>query len=870
MLARDDRSPEAAALAGETAGLSEEQELVRAIALHGKSLFFTGSAGTGKSFLLRHIIRDLVARYPGQYEVNVTASTGIAACNIGGTTIHSFAGVGLGDADAETLARGVLKGQAASRWRLTKVLIIDEISMLDGRLLDKLEYIARRVRNNQRPFGGIQVLLCGDFFQLPPVGHSEGGFGSGGGGGFRGGARGGAVRGGGWGGRGGASGRGGFGAGDGGFRFEYGGSAGDADGQRDDDGGARGGRRGRGSRSRRGAGGGRGSSGGDIADMMNGSQWKAEAVGVGASETPTFCFEAACWNRVVAGSIVLHEVFRQRDPAFIRFLNALRVGEVHPWMTELLRRRSGTKLAELERSAAGIRPTRLYSRNVDVDRENAAALAACPGEEQVFVAADEGVEPLLTMLKRNARAPERLVLKVGAQVILLKNLDLDQGLVNGITGKVVAFEPNRDHSTKRRFPIVPVVQFFSHRGEPFGPILVKPESWSVGSGDAEASRTQIPLKLAYALSVHKSQGMTIEFVEVSLRGVFEPGQAYVALSRAVSLEGLRVSHFDPRAIRAHPKVVSFQSVLEEEHKRTVAIARGLDDVTESAADSPDDEPTDRSAAEPALRSTRPLPPLPSRTSTTEGRSGSGGTITDQESRGRGPSTATTARGEPARHAPSHDFGNDDEAALLAMIEEEEAAVAGVETDPDRARSDAPPASRETPALRPHPRSTAAWKPPRPLKRGRGDEDDVVGTEPLEAAVASKRPATSTSTPSVAASGSVSNPTAPAPSDLVTRADPLATAAVDAFADLFADAGPSDEDPRPVGPLLSLGRPRHAGSAAALDLTGDTLGDDDTPATEPLGGPAVPHDPVHSRAARELEGIDVADLFAADEDDDAVV
>lgn len=152
--------------------LSEEQQHVLDLVLEQqRSVFFTGSAGTGKSVLLREIISSMRKKYAREPDrVAVTASTGLAACNVGGVTLHSFAGIGLGKEETPELVRKIKKNQKAKhRWMRTKVLIIDEISMVDGDLFDKLEGIARQLRNNGRAFGGIQLIITGDFFQLPPV-----------------------------------------------------------------------------------------------------------------------------------------------------------------------------------------------------------------------------------------------------------------------------------------------------------------------------------------------------------------------------------------------------------------------------------------------------------------------------------------------------------------------------------------------------------------------------------------------------------------------------------------------------------------------------------------------------------------------------
>ncbi|KAH0252343.1 hypothetical protein KCU71_g22989, partial [Aureobasidium melanogenum] len=149
----------------------EQQHVLDLIAEKKKAVFFTGAAGTGKSVLLREIIATLRKKYLREPDrVAVTASTGLAACNIGGVTLHSFAGIGLGKEDVPELVKKIKRNQKAKhRWMRTKVLIVDEISMVDGDLFDKLEAIARQIRNNGRPFGGIQLVITGDFFQLPPV-----------------------------------------------------------------------------------------------------------------------------------------------------------------------------------------------------------------------------------------------------------------------------------------------------------------------------------------------------------------------------------------------------------------------------------------------------------------------------------------------------------------------------------------------------------------------------------------------------------------------------------------------------------------------------------------------------------------------------
>ena len=144
--------------------LSAEQGKVLELVKKGDSIFFTGSAGTGKSYLLKRIISTLPPEttFP-------TASTGAAACHIGGTTLHAFAGIGIGSGTLEHCIELASQEHRAAQWRKCRCLIIDEISMIDAEYFDKLEAVARAVRNNRKPFGGIQLVLCGDFLQLPPV-----------------------------------------------------------------------------------------------------------------------------------------------------------------------------------------------------------------------------------------------------------------------------------------------------------------------------------------------------------------------------------------------------------------------------------------------------------------------------------------------------------------------------------------------------------------------------------------------------------------------------------------------------------------------------------------------------------------------------
>ncbi|PIL25209.1 hypothetical protein GSI_13098 [Ganoderma sinense ZZ0214-1] len=451
--------------------LSQEQTHILKLVESGLSLFYTGSAGAGKSVLLREIIRTMRKKHRTAADaVAVTASTGIAACNVGGVTIHSFAGVGIGADSLDGLVSKVQKNKkATARWLRTKVLIIDEVSMVDGDLFDKLAQIGSRIRKNPAPFGGIQVVVTGDFFQLPPV--------------------------------------------------------------------------------------------------TKGSQ------GV------KFAFEAQMWPETVKKTFNLTKVFRQRDPEFVDMLNEMRFGR--------LSEESIAKFRRLEREIVyedGLGATELFPRREDVERSNGVRMGGITGKEQLYTASDGGSitdQQQRDKMLGNFMAPKRLVLKEGAQVMLIKNLD--DTLVNGTMGKVLRFvDPsapleNEDDilggkpvsKGKDAKPslgmrtLLPVVEFLQPGGAR-RTMIVSADTWKVElpSGEVQVSRVQLPLILSWAMSIHKSQGQTLERVKVDLARVFEKGQAYVALSRATSLDGLQVLHFDPAKVNAHPKVVEWSRSLE--------------------------------------------------------------------------------------------------------------------------------------------------------------------------------------------------------------------------------------------------------------------------------------------------------------------
>lgn len=484
--------------------LSEEQQRVLRLVESGKNIFFTGPAGTGKSVLLRAIIKLLQHKFG---EVAITAPTGIAGVNIGGSTIHSWAGIGLGKETVEVLL-GALGSKTVKRWMGTRALVIDEISMLDGRLFDKLEELGRIVRKSHRPFGGIQLILSGDFFQLPPVPEQ------------------------------------------------------------------------------------------DSTTII----------------PPTFTFDALSWSRCVDEPVVLTKVFRQKDTKFIDMLSATRSGQLEDWHIQEF-----FKLSREVKYSDGISPTQLFPLKSQVELCNKTHLDVLPGEIFTYPAMESRgfnmygdrilVDAAERLLERLV-AQREISLKVGAQVMLLRNL-LQGRLVNGSLGKVVDFITTHE-AIKRLIDIADIeakplrsqngdflptinartdgknteVQYeglLALNGHVFGRherfplvkftnglhLLCAPLPFDVQGlkGNCEAQRVQVPLVLSWAMSIHKAQGQTMSRVKVDLRRIFEKGQAYVALSRATSLEGLEIVGFDPSRVLAHPRVIEWQASWQAQRAR---------------------------------------------------------------------------------------------------------------------------------------------------------------------------------------------------------------------------------------------------------------------------------------------------------------
>ncbi|KAG8386750.1 hypothetical protein BUALT_Bualt03G0181500 [Buddleja alternifolia] len=439
--------------------LTDEQNQVMDAVCNGQSVFITGSAGTGKTFLVEQIITKL-ERIHGRSTVYVTASTGVAACALNGQTLHCFAGIGLGDVDREQLLDRVLLDRSARyRWRKVKALFIDEISMVDANLFESLEYIARMIRDKEesvsekKVWGGIQLIVSGDFFQLPPV-----------------------------------------------RRKSF---------------------------------------------FLKPTVSKKKKKG-----KKEYAFEADCWDASFDIQIELTMVFRQSDSLLIQLLQGIRKG-VH----------DSDGLDLLEGCCSGYEPdpsaVRLFPMIADVNKVNKEKLESLNEEIYVYNAQDLGEEKWVRQLNSGI-VPDSLELCVGARVMLIKNINPWRKLVNGATGTVIElckvsekeYEMNDmcSHGS-----VLPLVKF------DFGlELVVEPEIWVVMDGDnVVARRRQVPLILAWGLSIHKCQGMTLDKLHTDLSRVFDFGMVYVALSRVRSLNGLYLSGLDPKKIKAHPKVLEF-------------------------------------------------------------------------------------------------------------------------------------------------------------------------------------------------------------------------------------------------------------------------------------------------------------------------
>ncbi|MDN5510917.1 AAA family ATPase [Acinetobacter sp.] len=416
-----------------------KQETALKLLKAGENVFLTGSAGAGKTYTLNQYINYLKAR---KVPVAITASTGIAATHMNGMTIHTWAGIGikdfLADADLKNMKeRKYLKEHLEN----AQVLIIDEISMLHAKQLNLVNQVLKYFKESDEAFGGIQVIVAGDFFQLPPVGKND---------------------------------------------------------ERNRD---------------------------------------------------KFCFMSDAWVEAKFRVCYLTEQHRQGNDYLNDILNAIRSQSIS---TEHLQALEQTRHQDI-----GETFTRLYTHNMDVDSINFKHLNAIEADGRQFDAICDGNDKLIETLKSSVRAPENLTLKKNAKVMFVKN-NFDMGYINGSLGEVIGFEEDDEHG------ILPKVKLTD------GTVLVvEPETWSVDNdaGKTIASFQQIPLRLAWAITIHKSQGMTLEAAEINLAHTFEKGQGYVAISRLKALNGLKLLGINEQALELDSLAIKadrrFQELSEE-------------------------------------------------------------------------------------------------------------------------------------------------------------------------------------------------------------------------------------------------------------------------------------------------------------------
>ncbi len=392
------------------------QEKALAILKSGKNIFLTGSAGTGKTYVLNKYIKYLKER---RIPVSITASTGIAATHLEGTTIHAWSGIGIKNSLSTRNLQDLRKKKYLKKnIDKSKVLIIDEISMLHNKQLNMVNEVLKFFRETPEAFGGVQLILCGDFFQLPPIG-------------------------------------------------DY-----------------------------------------------------------GETNRDKFSFMSQSWLDANLTICYLTDQYRQTDNKLNQILNEIRTGNISQDSKEIL----SSNQVELDVDE----PTKLFTHNVDVDRINIQHLNSIKGKKENYKASIKGNLKLAETVKRSIMAPEKLELKIGSKVMFVKN-NHEKGYLNGSLGNVIRYDSDG-------LPVVRLLNGYE--------ITAEHEDWRIEdeSGKMLVSFQQVPLRLAWAITVHKSQGMTLDAAEMDLSKTFEKGQGYVALSRIKSLSGLNLTGYNSIAL----------------------------------------------------------------------------------------------------------------------------------------------------------------------------------------------------------------------------------------------------------------------------------------------------------------------------------
>lgn len=426
--------------------MTQDQALL--IMKTGANVFLTGEPGSGKTHTLNEYVAYLRER---GIEPAITASTGIAATHIGGMTIHSWSGIGIKtNLSGYDLDRIASSEYIAKRILRARVLIIDEISMLTSKMFSMVDNVCREIRQNREPFGGIQVVVVGDFFQLPPITKIE-------------------------------------------------------------------------------------------------AERNAQSTLIEESSGSHFAYDSSVWQKLNPVICYLTDQYRQDDHDFFSLLSAIRGGNFdNNHLRHIEARR-------IERHSAPDGVPKLFSHNIDVDRVNGEMLAKLPGDLNAFAMSSQGADALIAALKKGCLSPEMLHLKIGASVMFTKN-NLKERFANGTLGVVLGFDKVSG------YPLI--------KARDGKRITVEPMDWTVEeNGRARARIRQLPLRLAWAITVHKSQGMSLDEAVMDLSQVFEFGQGYVALSRLRRLSGLYILGWNERAFQVHPEVLakdeSFRAASEE-------------------------------------------------------------------------------------------------------------------------------------------------------------------------------------------------------------------------------------------------------------------------------------------------------------------
>ena len=474
---------------------TEDQREIFEAYKNGENIFMTGPGGCGKSYLIKHMIEQ--SNDPTHTQV--CAMTGCAAVLLecGATTLHSWAGIGLckNVEDHIIITRISMNKYKRKKWKQTNVLIIDEVSMMSKRLFELLDQIGKKIRNNSKPFGGIQIVFSGDFYQLPPIGDR------------------------------------------------------------------------------------------------------------GDPDSHKFCFESPLWSETFDTQILLDKLFRQQDSDYRTILNQIREGHIDKKSCSilnscLLQYKTIKKKSESDRTSPLLRPVILLPKKDQVQSINNKELDKLTTneftytyydtlEENVKVSntisqlssslSDSHITDTKTKIKpsskrerqnekqflaNNAMFEQKLTLKIGCQVMCIVNLDVEYGICNGSTGIITKFvrDPDymdTDHS-KKTSSMIPIVRFKNGITKP-----IHYHTWKSDNVEGYGVK-QIPLILAWAVTIHKSQGATLDSAEIDIgNNVFAPGQTYVALSRVKSLDGLYLRSFQPQSIRSNPKVCKFYNQFYE-------------------------------------------------------------------------------------------------------------------------------------------------------------------------------------------------------------------------------------------------------------------------------------------------------------------